>query len=162
VLPTYLDLSRRSQFIEPFLIACSAKNPKYAGIGINCLQRLAVSSGLPKSRLKEILEAVRECSGLAGELSTARSTRSYAQDSNVTQALTCKLKFSKSCPRCFKTTRMTYEVDCFLLCYRRAQYCKVRKPFPLVVLQQPPCNSLSLPPLTDLPSKTVRPSFDKY
>jgi hypothetical protein len=67
-----VDLSRRTQFIEPFLIACSSKNPKYAGTGIGCLQRLAVSSGLPKTRLKEILDAVKECSALGGRLPPCR------------------------------------------------------------------------------------------
>ncbi|KAF2431142.1 hypothetical protein EJ08DRAFT_649208 [Tothia fuscella] len=60
------DLSRRPQFIEPFLIACTSKSTKYAVTGISCLQRLAIISGLPKTRLKEVLDATRECSGING------------------------------------------------------------------------------------------------
>lgn len=58
------DLSRRPRFIEPFLIAALSKNPKYVGPGISGLQRLAVSKALPKSRLKEVLDAMKECSNL--------------------------------------------------------------------------------------------------
>jgi hypothetical protein len=58
------DLSRRPRFIEPFLIASLSRNPKYVGPGISGLQRLAVSKALPKSRLKEVLDAMKECSNL--------------------------------------------------------------------------------------------------
>lgn len=60
----FKDLSRRPRFIEPFLIAALSKNPKYVGPGISGLQRLAVSKALPKSRLKEVLDAMKECSNL--------------------------------------------------------------------------------------------------
>jgi hypothetical protein len=42
------------------LIACNSKNAKFTGIAIVCLQRLVVSSALPSSRLREVLEAFRE------------------------------------------------------------------------------------------------------
>jgi hypothetical protein len=58
------DLCRRPRFIEPFLIASLSRNPKYVGPGISGLQRLAVSKALPKSRLKEVLDAMKECSNL--------------------------------------------------------------------------------------------------
>ena len=58
------DLSRRPRFLEPFLIASLSRNPKYVGPGISGLQRLAVSKALPKSRLKEVLDAMKECSNL--------------------------------------------------------------------------------------------------
>ncbi|KAF2401313.1 endosomal peripheral membrane protein-like protein [Trichodelitschia bisporula] len=60
------DLSKRPHFIEPFVIACSSRNSKYATSGISCLQRLAVSRALPKNRLKDVLEAVKECSTFGG------------------------------------------------------------------------------------------------
>lgn len=56
------DLSRRPSFINPFLVACSTRNARLAGIAVVCLQRLVVSRGLPQERLKEVLEAFRECS----------------------------------------------------------------------------------------------------
>jgi hypothetical protein len=39
------DLSRRPDFVEPFLLACATRTPKLAGIGVTCLQRLVVSQG---------------------------------------------------------------------------------------------------------------------
>ncbi|KAH8808591.1 endosomal peripheral membrane protein-like protein [Xylogone sp. PMI_703] len=56
------DLSHRPNFITPFLIACATKNVKFIGIAVVCLQRLVVSKALPKQRLKEVLEALREAS----------------------------------------------------------------------------------------------------
>jgi Dimerisation and cyclophilin-binding domain of Mon2/Guanine nucleotide exchange factor in Golgi transport N-terminal len=58
------DLSRRSQFINPFLIACSSKNAKFATTGMSCIQRLVVSQALPKSRIKDVVEAMTECTNL--------------------------------------------------------------------------------------------------
>ncbi|RDL41810.1 ARM repeat-containing protein [Venustampulla echinocandica] len=54
------DLSQRPNFVTPLLIACGTKNVKFTGIAIVCLQRLVVSSALPRSRLREVLEAFRE------------------------------------------------------------------------------------------------------
>ena len=51
--------------MKPFLIACSTRNPKFAGSGIVGLQRLVVSNALPKESLTEVLQAFRECSTLA-------------------------------------------------------------------------------------------------
>lgn len=51
--------------MRPFLLACSTRNPKFAGSGIVGLQRLVVSNALPKETLTEALEAFRECSTLA-------------------------------------------------------------------------------------------------
>jgi hypothetical protein len=62
------DLSRRHQFIEPFLLACSSKNAKFAATGVGCLQRLAVLGALPRNRLKEILDAIRDCSSLSQDV----------------------------------------------------------------------------------------------
>ncbi|RFU36309.1 hypothetical protein B7463_g41, partial [Scytalidium lignicola] len=56
------DLSHRPNFIAPFLIACGTKNVKFIGIAVVCLQRLVVSKALPRQRLKEVLDALREAS----------------------------------------------------------------------------------------------------
>ncbi|KAI9722317.1 MAG: hypothetical protein M1812_001789 [Candelaria pacifica] len=58
------DLSRRPNFIAPFLVACATHNAKFAGSAVICLQRLAVSQGLPRDRLKEVLQAFREVTSL--------------------------------------------------------------------------------------------------
>ena len=58
------DLSRRTSFIEPFLIACSTQNAKFANSGVTCLQKLVISRGLPKARLQETLQAFNSCTEL--------------------------------------------------------------------------------------------------
>ncbi|KAF2484346.1 hypothetical protein BDY17DRAFT_249118 [Neohortaea acidophila] len=58
------DLSRRPAFIDPFLLACATHNPKLAGSGVTCLQRLVVTRGLSKARLKDALEAFNSCTSL--------------------------------------------------------------------------------------------------
>ncbi|KIW06739.1 uncharacterized protein PV09_02432 [Verruconis gallopava] len=62
------DLSRRPHFIEPFLAACRSKNSKFAATGVSSLQRLAVLSALPKTRLREVLDAIQDCSNLAQDV----------------------------------------------------------------------------------------------
>lgn len=62
------DLNRRPQFISPFLIACRTQNAKFAGSAVACLQRLTVSRALPRERLREVLDAFRECSSLGLEI----------------------------------------------------------------------------------------------
>ncbi|EPQ62001.1 Bgt-310 [Blumeria graminis f. sp. tritici] len=76
------DLSLRLQFVNPFLIACGTKNVKYTSIAIVCLQRLAVSRALPKSRLGEILEAFRGASpaGLDVQLKILQALPSLLQN----------------------------------------------------------------------------------
>jgi hypothetical protein len=54
------DISRRPHFVSPFLIACSSGNAKCAATGISCLQRLSVARALPRDRLGEILNALKE------------------------------------------------------------------------------------------------------
>ncbi|KAI9794685.1 MAG: hypothetical protein M1833_007401 [Piccolia ochrophora] len=54
------DLSRRPQFVTPFLIACAARNAKCIGSAVIGLQRLIISGGLAKERLKEVLDALHE------------------------------------------------------------------------------------------------------
>ncbi|KAH0368934.1 hypothetical protein KCU65_g3792, partial [Aureobasidium melanogenum] len=58
------DLSRRPNFIDPFLLACNTQNAKYAGSATVCLQRLVIIRGLPKSRLKDVLNAFNACTSL--------------------------------------------------------------------------------------------------
>lgn len=62
------DLSRRPAFIEPFLLACATRNPKYAASAANCLQRLVIIKGLPKTRLKDVLDAFNACTSLSLEI----------------------------------------------------------------------------------------------
>ncbi|KAK0248769.1 Endocytosis and vacuole integrity protein [Friedmanniomyces endolithicus] len=58
------DLSRRPAFIEPFLLACATKTARFAGGGVTSLQRLVVTKGLPKTRLKDTLDAFNACAEL--------------------------------------------------------------------------------------------------
>ncbi|KAI5808843.1 hypothetical protein DFH27DRAFT_509927 [Peziza echinospora] len=58
------DLSQRGGIIAPFLIACATKNAKFIAIAVVCLQRMVVSKALPRSRLKEVLDALREAANL--------------------------------------------------------------------------------------------------
>lgn len=50
--------------MKPFLLACSTRNPKFAGTAAVCLQRIVVANALPKETLAEVLGAFRECSTL--------------------------------------------------------------------------------------------------
>lgn len=76
------DLSRRPEFIEPFLIACGTRTPKLAGSGVTCLQRLVISKGLPKSRLGEAVEAFQACTdlGLDVQLKVLQALPSLVQN----------------------------------------------------------------------------------
>ncbi|TVY22453.1 MON2-like protein [Lachnellula hyalina] len=76
------DLSQRPNFVTPFLIACGTKNVKFTGIAIVCLQRLIVSHALPKSRLREVLEALREATsaGLDVQLKILQALPSLLQN----------------------------------------------------------------------------------
>jgi hypothetical protein len=68
--------------VTPFLIACGTKNAKFTGIAVVCLQRLAVSRGLPRSRLKEVLNAFHEAtsSGLDVQLKILQALPSLLQN----------------------------------------------------------------------------------
>ncbi|GAB7361034.1 hypothetical protein MBLNU230_g1075t1 [Neophaeotheca triangularis] len=59
-----IDLSRRPAFIDPFLVACGSRNPKYCSGALNCLQRLITTQALPKSRLQDALQAFDNCTDL--------------------------------------------------------------------------------------------------
>ncbi|KAK6407815.1 Endocytosis and vacuole integrity protein [Elasticomyces elasticus] len=58
------DLSRRPTFIDPFLIACATRATRFASIGVTYLQRLVVSKGLPRTRLKDTIDAFNACADL--------------------------------------------------------------------------------------------------
>jgi hypothetical protein len=79
---TTVDLSQRPYFVTPFLIACGTKNAKFTGIAIVCLQRLVVSRALPRSRLKEVLDAFREATsaGLDVQLKILQALPSFLQN----------------------------------------------------------------------------------
>ncbi|KAF2765041.1 hypothetical protein EJ03DRAFT_220635 [Teratosphaeria nubilosa] len=62
------DLRSRPAFIEPFLIACETRNTKFASSGVVCLQKLVISKGLPKQRLKDALDAFNACTELGLDL----------------------------------------------------------------------------------------------
>jgi hypothetical protein len=68
--------------VTPFLIACGTKNVKFTGIAIVCLQRLVVSRALPRSRLREVLEAFREATsaGLDVQLKILQALPSLLQN----------------------------------------------------------------------------------
>ncbi|KAF7879068.1 hypothetical protein EAF04_000268 [Stromatinia cepivora] len=76
------DLTQRPNFVTPFLIACGTKNVKFTGIAVVCLQRLVVSRALPRSRLREVLEALREATsaGLDVQLKILQALPSLLQN----------------------------------------------------------------------------------
>ncbi|PBP26936.1 endosomal peripheral membrane protein [Diplocarpon rosae] len=76
------DLSQRPNFVTPFLIACGTKNVKFTGIAVVCLQRLVVARALPRSRLREVLEAFREATpaGLDVQLKILQALPSLLQN----------------------------------------------------------------------------------
>lgn len=53
------ELTQKTNFANPFIIACGTKNAKFTGIAIVCLQRLIVSKALPRPRLNQVLEALQ-------------------------------------------------------------------------------------------------------
>lgn len=59
------ELSLKTNFVNPFIIACGTKNAKFTSIAIVCLQRLIVAGALPKSKLNQVLEALMQASSAA-------------------------------------------------------------------------------------------------
>ncbi|KAL3420830.1 endosomal peripheral membrane protein [Phlyctema vagabunda] len=76
------DLTVRPNFVTPFLIACGTKNVKFTGISVVCLQRLITARAIPRSRLREVLEALRESTpaGLDVQLKILQSLPSLLQN----------------------------------------------------------------------------------
>ncbi|KAG0649633.1 mon2 [Hyphodiscus hymeniophilus] len=62
--------------------ACGTKNVKFTGIAVVCLQRLVVARGLPRSKLREVLEALREATsaGLDVQLKILQALPSLLQN----------------------------------------------------------------------------------
>ncbi|QIX02236.1 hypothetical protein AMS68_007753 [Peltaster fructicola] len=76
------NLRRRPDFIDPFLKACATSNTKLAISGVNALQRLVISQGLPVSRLNEALQAFNLCAelGLDVQLKVLQALPSLVQN----------------------------------------------------------------------------------
>ncbi|KAG6005350.1 hypothetical protein E4U43_000605, partial [Claviceps pusilla] len=75
-------LSQRSSFVNPFIIACGTKNPKFTSIAIVCLQRLIVARALPEAKLDQVLEALVQASsaGLDVQLKILQALPSLLQN----------------------------------------------------------------------------------
>ena len=58
------DLSRRPDFIEPFVLACRAKNAKLANSAVTCLQRLVASKSVAEHRLGDVLTAYQDVANI--------------------------------------------------------------------------------------------------
>lgn len=54
--------------MRPFLLSCASKNVKFVGTSIVCLQRLVFSRGLAPETLKDSIDVLRECTGLAQDI----------------------------------------------------------------------------------------------
>lgn len=69
-------------FVSPFLIACGTKNVKFTGIAVVCLQRLVTARAIPRPRLREVLDALREATpaGLDVQLKILQSLPSLLQN----------------------------------------------------------------------------------
>ena len=76
------ELTQRPSFINPFIIACGTKNTKFTGISVVCLQRLIVSKALPRAKLNQVLEALREAAtaGLDVQLKILQALPSLLQN----------------------------------------------------------------------------------
>lgn len=68
--------------MNPFIIACGTKNVKFTGIAIVCLQRLIVARALPRTKLDQALEALREATsaGLDVQLKILQALPSLLQN----------------------------------------------------------------------------------
>jgi Dimerisation and cyclophilin-binding domain of Mon2/Guanine nucleotide exchange factor in Golgi transport N-terminal/C-terminal region of Mon2 protein len=54
------DLAQRSQFVDPFVLACQSQNAKLANTATACLQRLVASQAVAKERLEDVLNGFRD------------------------------------------------------------------------------------------------------
>ncbi|CAK7211051.1 Endocytosis and vacuole integrity protein [Sporothrix curviconia] len=75
-------LSQHANFVNPFIIACGTRTVKFTSIAIVCLQRLITVKGVPRSRLDQVLQALREASagGLDVQLRILQSLPSLLQN----------------------------------------------------------------------------------
>ncbi|TIC92461.1 MON2-like protein [Colletotrichum higginsianum] len=76
------ELAQRPNFVNPFIVACGTKNAKFTGIAIVCLQRLIVARALPRGKLNQVLEALREATsaGLDVQLKILQALPSLLQN----------------------------------------------------------------------------------
>ncbi|ROT43768.1 hypothetical protein SODALDRAFT_270010 [Sodiomyces alkalinus F11] len=76
------ELAQRPNFVNPFIIACGTRNAKFTSIAIVCLQRLIVACALPRGKLNQVLEALREAtsSGLDVQLKILQALPSLLQN----------------------------------------------------------------------------------
>ena len=58
-LTTAAELATRPSFVNPLIIACGTKAPKFTSPAIVCLQRLVAGRALSPSKLDQVLEALR-------------------------------------------------------------------------------------------------------
>ncbi|PHH65956.1 hypothetical protein CDD81_904 [Ophiocordyceps australis] len=79
------QLSQRSSFVNPLIVACGTKNAKFTGIAIVCLQRLIIARALPPSKLDQVLEALMQASsaGLDVQLKILQALPSLLQNYSV-------------------------------------------------------------------------------
>lgn len=75
------DLLRRTDFINPFILACKTKNVKLVSSGTICLQRLTASKAIARSRLQDLLDAFGEAvnSGYEPQLKILQTLPSLLQ-----------------------------------------------------------------------------------
>ncbi|KAL1895397.1 Endocytosis and vacuole integrity protein [Sporothrix stenoceras] len=75
------ELAQHANFVNPFIIACGTRTVKFTSIAIVCLQRLIAAKGVPRSRLDQVLQALREASsgGLDVQLRILQSLPSLLQ-----------------------------------------------------------------------------------
>lgn len=80
--PFFAELSQRTSFVNPFIIACGTRNVKFTGIAVVCLQRLIAAKGVPPTRLDQVLQAIRESSagGLDVQLRILQSLPTLLQN----------------------------------------------------------------------------------
>ena len=62
------DLVRKPQFIDPFVLACRSRNVQLATPAISCLQRLAAGRAIPRERLSDVLDALRDIAALSSDI----------------------------------------------------------------------------------------------
>ena len=62
------DLARRPRFVDPFVLACQSKNAKLAASATASLQRLIASRAVPRDRLEDVLNGLRDVMNIGYEV----------------------------------------------------------------------------------------------
>lgn len=65
---SFEDLLRHPDFVVPFILSCSSRNPKFTTISIQCLQKLSATKCIPQGRLDQVLNSLIESTHLAVEI----------------------------------------------------------------------------------------------